>query len=181
MRELSDVVADGNILRLVEKFLRAGVMEGGQLRPTRVGTPQGGVAVATASQHRLWMFSTGTFTNAASASCGTPTISWCSAAARTKPKRLWTLVEQLLANRSGSHLEPRKDEGDEVPRRVYLSGLRPQVAIREDACQVGGELQDESSPDYPTQPQPGRRNDRATQPRDPGHGELFRHALVALR
>ena len=44
MRELSDVVADGNILRLVEKFLGAGVMEGGKLRPTRVGTPQGGVA-----------------------------------------------------------------------------------------------------------------------------------------
>ena len=43
MRELSDVVADGNILRLVEKFLRAGVMEGGTIRPTRVGTPQGGV------------------------------------------------------------------------------------------------------------------------------------------
>ena len=44
MRELADVVADGNILRLVEKFLRAGVIEGGQLLPTRVGTPQGGVA-----------------------------------------------------------------------------------------------------------------------------------------
>jgi RNA-directed DNA polymerase len=44
MRELSHVVADGNILRLVEKFLKAGVMEGGKIRPTRVGTPQGGVA-----------------------------------------------------------------------------------------------------------------------------------------
>jgi len=44
MRELSDVVADGNILGLVEKFLRAGVMEGGKMRPTHVGTPQGGVA-----------------------------------------------------------------------------------------------------------------------------------------
>ena len=43
MRELSDVVADGNILGLVEKFLKAGVMEGGKIRPTRVGTPQGGV------------------------------------------------------------------------------------------------------------------------------------------
>jgi RNA-directed DNA polymerase len=43
MRELSDVVADGNILGLVEKFLKAGVMEGGKVRPTRVGTPQGGV------------------------------------------------------------------------------------------------------------------------------------------
>lgn len=44
MRELSDVVADGNILGLVEKFLRAGVMEGGKFQVTRVGTPQGGVA-----------------------------------------------------------------------------------------------------------------------------------------
>jgi group II intron reverse transcriptase/maturase len=44
MRELSAVVADGNILQLVEKFLRAGVMEGGKIRPTHVGTPQGGVA-----------------------------------------------------------------------------------------------------------------------------------------
>src|SRR5438445_8300304 len=37
-------VADGNILNLVEKFLRAGVMENGLFKPTTVGTPQGGVA-----------------------------------------------------------------------------------------------------------------------------------------
>jgi RNA-directed DNA polymerase len=43
LTELSKVISDGNILRLVEKFLRAGVMEGGQLQATRVGTPQGGV------------------------------------------------------------------------------------------------------------------------------------------
>ncbi len=36
-------VADGNILRLVEQFLKAGVMEDGALRPTTMGTPQGGV------------------------------------------------------------------------------------------------------------------------------------------
>ena len=35
-------VADGNILNLVEKFLRAGVMEAGVFKPTTVGTPQGG-------------------------------------------------------------------------------------------------------------------------------------------
>jgi retron-type reverse transcriptase len=35
-------VADGNILNLVEKFLRAGVMEDGVFKPTTVGTPQGG-------------------------------------------------------------------------------------------------------------------------------------------
>jgi len=36
-------VADGNLLNLVEKFLRAGVMEQGVFKPTTVGTPQGGV------------------------------------------------------------------------------------------------------------------------------------------
>jgi RNA-directed DNA polymerase len=36
-------VADGNILSLVEKFLAAGVIEGGVFKPTTIGTPQGGV------------------------------------------------------------------------------------------------------------------------------------------
>jgi group II intron reverse transcriptase/maturase len=36
-------VADGNILDLVERFLKAGVMEEGVFQPTTVGTPQGGV------------------------------------------------------------------------------------------------------------------------------------------
>jgi RNA-directed DNA polymerase len=43
MAGVADEVADGNILRLVERFLKAGVMEEGQCRPTSVGTPQGGV------------------------------------------------------------------------------------------------------------------------------------------
>jgi RNA-directed DNA polymerase len=36
-------VADGNILRIVERFLKAGVMEEGGFQPGIVGTPQGGV------------------------------------------------------------------------------------------------------------------------------------------
>jgi group II intron reverse transcriptase/maturase len=36
-------VADGNILRIVEQFLKAGVMEDGVFSPTSLGTPQGGV------------------------------------------------------------------------------------------------------------------------------------------
>lgn len=35
--------ADGNILALMKKFLQAGVMEDGEVRPTPKGTPQGGV------------------------------------------------------------------------------------------------------------------------------------------
>ena len=37
-------VADGNLLNLVENFLRAGVREAGVFKPTTVGTPQGGVS-----------------------------------------------------------------------------------------------------------------------------------------
>jgi RNA-directed DNA polymerase len=36
-------IADGNILSLITKFLQAGVMEDGEVRPTCKGTPQGGV------------------------------------------------------------------------------------------------------------------------------------------
>lgn len=36
-------IADGNIVNLIQKFLQAGVMEEGEVRPTRQGTPQGGV------------------------------------------------------------------------------------------------------------------------------------------
>lgn len=43
MTGLRNVVADGNILNLVERFLSAGVMEDGVTYPTTVGTPQGGV------------------------------------------------------------------------------------------------------------------------------------------
>jgi group II intron reverse transcriptase/maturase len=43
MRGVSSVIADGNILDLIDKFLRAGVMENGVFKPTTVGTPQGGV------------------------------------------------------------------------------------------------------------------------------------------
>ena len=43
MTGLRNVVADGNILNLVERFLSAGVLEDGIKYPTTVGTPQGGV------------------------------------------------------------------------------------------------------------------------------------------
>lgn len=43
MTEVANEIADGNILQLIERFLKSGVMEEGQLRPTTKGTPQGGV------------------------------------------------------------------------------------------------------------------------------------------
>lgn len=43
MQAVAALVADGNILGLIQKFLRSGVMEDGLFKPTTVGTPQGGV------------------------------------------------------------------------------------------------------------------------------------------
>jgi RNA-directed DNA polymerase len=43
MAAVTAQVADGNILNLIQKFLRSGVMEEGVFKPTTVGTPQGGV------------------------------------------------------------------------------------------------------------------------------------------
>jgi group II intron reverse transcriptase/maturase len=43
LNRVAERVADGNILRIIRRFLSAGVMEGGTLLPTTSGTPQGGV------------------------------------------------------------------------------------------------------------------------------------------
>lgn len=43
MDSIAARIADGNILTLIEKFLKCGVMEKDQLFPTKKGTPQGGV------------------------------------------------------------------------------------------------------------------------------------------
>ena len=42
LRLVSDVVKDGNVVSLVNKFLKAGVMVGNEFEETMVGTPQGG-------------------------------------------------------------------------------------------------------------------------------------------
>jgi group II intron reverse transcriptase/maturase len=43
MDAVAEEVADGNILRLIRKFLSSGVIEDGVFKPTTIGTPQGGV------------------------------------------------------------------------------------------------------------------------------------------
>ena len=43
MTGLSNGVADGHILDLVESFLKSGVLDNGVFKPTQIGTPQGGV------------------------------------------------------------------------------------------------------------------------------------------
>lgn len=43
MRMLEEKIADKNFLRIIKRFLKAGVMEEGVLEPTEAGTPQGGL------------------------------------------------------------------------------------------------------------------------------------------
>jgi group II intron reverse transcriptase/maturase len=43
MDSIAARISDGNILNLIERFLKSGVMEEGELKPTVRGTPQGGV------------------------------------------------------------------------------------------------------------------------------------------
>lgn len=107
MRELSEVVADGNILGLVEKFLRAGVMEGGKIRPTRVGTPQGGVASPLLANIALnvldWYLHERGFRFVRYAD---DFVVLCRS--ENEAKEALTLVEQLLADRLGLSLSPEK-------------------------------------------------------------------------
>jgi len=46
MTGLSNGVADGHILDLVESFLKSGVLDNGVFKPTQIGTPQGGLCKA---------------------------------------------------------------------------------------------------------------------------------------
>jgi len=43
MNLVAQKIADGNILKIIQRFLKAGVMEDGTLKKTNMGTPQGGV------------------------------------------------------------------------------------------------------------------------------------------
>lgn len=107
MRELSNEVADGNILRLVEKFLRAGVMEGGKLRPTRVGTPQGGVISPLLANMALnvldWHLHEHGFRFVRYAD---DFVVLCQS--KGQAKEALTRVKQLLADRLGLSLSPEK-------------------------------------------------------------------------
>ena len=107
MRELSNVVADGNILRLVEKFLKAGVLEGGKVQPTRVGTPQGGVASPLLANIALnvldWHLHENGFRFVRYAD---DFVVLCQS--REQAKEALDLVEQLITKRLGLSLSPEK-------------------------------------------------------------------------
>ena len=107
MRELCDVVADGNILQLVEKFLKAGVMEGGKIRPTDVGTPQGGVVSPLLANIALNVLDRHLHEHGYRfVRYADDFVVLCRSEHEAKEAR--ALVEQLLADQLGLALSPEK-------------------------------------------------------------------------
>ncbi len=51
MRFLEQRIADPNFLRIIRRFLKAGVMEDGVVSETQEGTPQGGIGLAGTGQY----------------------------------------------------------------------------------------------------------------------------------
>jgi group II intron reverse transcriptase/maturase len=107
MRELAEVVADGNILRLVEKFLRAGVMENGKFQHTRIGTPQGGVASPLLANIALNVLDWHLHEHGLSfVRYADDFVILCQTEAQAK--EALTLVQRLLEDRLGLTLSPEK-------------------------------------------------------------------------
>ena len=79
MKFLEHRIADRRMLRLLKKWLRAGVSEDGEWSPTKVGTPQGAVIsplYANVFLHRVGPLDqrmAETPSRAKSSSCATPT------------------------------------------------------------------------------------------------------------
>jgi len=109
MAAIAAEVADGNILRLVEKFLTAGVMENGVFKPTTVGTPQGGVVSPLLANivlnHLDWKLHEGGYRFARYAD---DFVVVCQT--KEQAQEALTLVEQVLETDLGLSLSPEKTE-----------------------------------------------------------------------
>jgi len=107
MAAVAEEVADGNILRLVEKFLTAGVMENGVFKPTTVGTPQGGVVSPLLANivlsHLDWKLHEAGFRFARYAD---DFVVVCQT--KEQAQEAWELVQQVLEADLGLTLSPAK-------------------------------------------------------------------------
>jgi group II intron reverse transcriptase/maturase len=107
MAAVAAEVADGNILRLVEKFLTAGVMENGVFKPTMVGTPQGGVVSPLLANivlnHLDWKLHQAGYRFARYAD---DFVVVCQT--RQQAQEALTLVQQVLETDLGLSLSPEK-------------------------------------------------------------------------
>ena len=107
MSAVAEEVADGNILRLTEKFLKAGVMENGVFKPTNIGTPQGGVIsplLANAVLNKLdWQLAEAGYRFVRYAD---DFVVVCQI--HTQAEEALALVKQVLEDKLGLQLSPEK-------------------------------------------------------------------------
>jgi group II intron reverse transcriptase/maturase len=170
-------VADGNILCLVERFLRAGVMEEGAFRPTTVGTPQGGVIsplLANITLNSLdWQLDDAGFRFVRYADDFV-----VLAKSQAQAQQAHDLVQSHLDG-LGLTLSAEKTKLTKF-RRLCLPGLRPQGPDGDDAPQGRGEVQDQDSRIDTSVSQPGCASHREGQRGGARHGELLRHRVLQL-
>jgi RNA-directed DNA polymerase len=107
MAAVAAEVADGNILRLVERFLAAGVLENGVFKPTTIGTPQGGVFSPLLANivlnHLDWHLHTAGYRFVRYAD---DFVVLCSS--QRQAQEAWTLVRHVLETDLGLTLSPEK-------------------------------------------------------------------------
>lgn len=122
MAGLAAEVADGNILRLVERFLRAGVMDQGVFKPTTVGTPQGGVFSPLLANIALdyldWQLDDAGFRLVRYAD---DFVVLCQTERQAKEAR--GLVEQLLAEKLGLQLSAEKTQVTRLTKGFAFLGF----------------------------------------------------------
>ena len=137
-------VADGNILRLVEKFLTAGVMEDGVFKPTNIGTPQGGVIsplLANIVLNKLdWRLH----------DAGYRFVRYADdfvVVCRTKrqAQEALQLVRDVLEGELELRLKPRKDGNHDVRERLRLSRISIFVQVAPDTGEIRAEIQSEDT------------------------------------
>lgn len=109
MEAVATEIADGNILGLVDRFLRSGVMEDGVFSPTNIGTPQGGVIsplLANIVLNRLdWALHDAGYRFARYAD---DFVVVCRS--KTQAQAALTVVQQVLETDLGLKLSPEKTQ-----------------------------------------------------------------------
>ena len=119
---VAEEVADGNILSLVEKFLAAGVMDGGVFKPTTIGTPQGGVIsplLANVVLNQLdWRLEKAGYRFVRYAD---DFVVVC--ASRQEAKAAWELVEEIMTD-LGLSLSPEKTKIASYGKGYEFLGFR---------------------------------------------------------
>ena len=147
-------VADGNILDLIKKFLQAGVMEEGRVKPTSKGVPQGGVISPLLSNivlnHLDWVLEQHGYKFVRYAD---DFVVLCETKAQAGKGAGGGAA--LYRGRPWTQAESREDHDYNVWSGIYLPWLLHLLADHPNGVQSGKEVQEQDPQGHPSQPQPG--------------------------